>query len=533
MNTYKKIIFVILLLPLISCSDWLNLKPENEATSDQLFEIGDGYRSVLNGLYKKMGEAPLYGVELQFGIIDCISRQYRLSSGSIGGSIAQKYIAAQEFDYTHNDLQPEIEKIWLTGYNIIANANNLIQNIKNENPDKFELGEIERSMIMGEAYACRAFMHFDLLRLFAPAPINDDGGTYIPYVDRYPNVQANGITVKETIKKIIADLDIASSLTHQYDTTSMAQSFSATGKARFYRESIPAWPNYTEINDFYKSRGYRLSYYAITALQARVYQYAEMYDKAFEAAEKVMNFKAISPTGNTYEMFTSENFDGFQYSEDREEYTDLKVVSTLIFGVYNALAYEKNSLTNFFAKKTDGIKEVNWLQFDIDGQKIFMNTQESSINEYDMDIRYKRLIFLADGYKPISGKWYLSNNTKIRDDNVTIMPIIRTTEMRYIMAEHHARKGDFTQAYQIINELRERRSAEPWTERALQPYKVKNDMVSFLTDFIGEARREWLSEGQLFYLYKRLNYEVKLSEGETRPLRRNEYLFPIPNDQNI
>ncbi len=30
-------------------------------------------------------------------------------------------------------------------------------------------------MILGEAYACRALVHFDLLRLFAPALIHDDG----------------------------------------------------------------------------------------------------------------------------------------------------------------------------------------------------------------------------------------------------------------------------------------------------------------------------------------------------------------------
>ena len=31
----------------------------------------------------------------------------------------------------------------------------------------------------------------------------------------------------------------------------------------------------------------------------------------------------------------------------------------------------------------------------------------------------------------------------------------------------------------------------------------------FLKDLVREGQREWISEGQLFYLYKRLNFEVK------------------------
>ena len=59
---------------------------------------------------------------------------------------------------------------------------------------------------MGEAYACRALMHFDLLRLFAPALINDDQGTYVPYVDTYPEIYATSMQVAPFLDKVIADL---------------------------------------------------------------------------------------------------------------------------------------------------------------------------------------------------------------------------------------------------------------------------------------------------------------------------------------
>lgn len=37
-----------------SCRDWLDLQPEGQATGDELFTTGDGYRSVLAGIYQAM-----------------------------------------------------------------------------------------------------------------------------------------------------------------------------------------------------------------------------------------------------------------------------------------------------------------------------------------------------------------------------------------------------------------------------------------------------------------------------------------------
>ena len=64
MKIYSKIIIVASVLFFTSCEKWLDLQPEGEATFDELYKSGDGYRSVLNGLYKSMGTGALYGLEL-------------------------------------------------------------------------------------------------------------------------------------------------------------------------------------------------------------------------------------------------------------------------------------------------------------------------------------------------------------------------------------------------------------------------------------------------------------------------------------
>lgn len=45
-------------------------------------------------------------------------------------------------------------------------------------------------MIWGEALALRAFIQFDMLRLFAASPAMNPGTTrYIPYISEYPVIR--------------------------------------------------------------------------------------------------------------------------------------------------------------------------------------------------------------------------------------------------------------------------------------------------------------------------------------------------------
>ena len=269
MKTRIKLLLFAMAFILSSCESWLDLKPVTQATEEQIFSTAEGYRSTLNGLYKNMGKSSLYGKNLSFAMLDGFSQQYDLSPENNG---AKEFQACGEMNYGQVQLAASIEKTWMAAYNVVANANNLIQNlVENTTPELFEFGAMERNMILGEAYACRALMHFDMLRLFAPAPISDDGANYVPYVEQYPNIQPAGISVKECINKVITDLEQARELVFDFDTSALAMNAVCTGDARFYNK----FPSYTELaskpsalTDFFKGRGYRLNYYSITALLA-------------------------------------------------------------------------------------------------------------------------------------------------------------------------------------------------------------------------------------------------------------------------
>lgn len=533
---YTSIYLLLSLFAMTACSDWLDIEPEGQATNDKLTETGDGYRTMLSGVYKAMTSKNLYGVELQFGIVDCISQQYTWDwMSSSGTSVNTIYREARDFNYYNVDLRETIDAIWKDGYNAIANANNLIQNIKDEDPNKFAEGELERDMILGEAYACRALMHFDLCRLFAPAPIENETGKYLPYVDVYPNIQPEAIEVKPFLEKVVADFKEAQRLTARIDTTALGLSANATANARFYNQleygMEGAADEGASVDDFFLERGYRLNYYAITALLARVYQYMGEDDLAFECAEQVMNFKAAGANNMLYMMFTPDDWTIMNSAENNESRTDLKIVSNLIFALYNEDAYIDYGLGTFFQKRSDEQGgNPSWFVVDLGGQDIFKSTDGT--DERDRDFRARFLLFAPDynvfawnsDYR-VSTKWYCSEDESIRTKNVQTLPIIRATEIRYIMAEHYARQGNFTEAYNILNTIRSARGLDT----SLQE---RNDLDQFLQDMIRDAQREWISEGQLFYLYKRLGAKVKIG-NTSRKMNKSEYMLPIPDNQNM
>jgi hypothetical protein len=516
MKIYARLVIVLSAFFFASCEGWLDLKPETQATEEQAFSTVEGYRSVLNGLYKSMASASLYGRELTFGILDCMSQQYDLREETMKD---QKYLDAGKFDYRSNYLHSSINEIWAKGFNVIANANNLIQNLEKCSPDFFGKGEVEKNMMLGEAYACRAMMHFDLVRLFAPAPVSKDNGAYVPYVETYPNIMADGIGVTEFMDKVIRDLEHARDLTIGLDTSAIGQCFMESPKSRFQNTlstSMPAYNKAKEYDSFFMGRGYRLNYYAITALLARAYLYTERYDDALTAAQSVIDATAVQY--NPVQMFSDASWMNMMFGIDLEKSTDLKLLSNLVFALYNEKAYDEFGLSRFFTKEA-GSDNYYFVM------KKSLFTSPAGMDESSQDYRYNYLKYMAKQQYALSGKYYCSNDVNVRNQNVTIVPMIRASEMQYIVVECYARKNDFAQIQNVLGIMKY------W--RGLSPAVSVDNWDDFEKELITDARREWIGEGQLFFLYKRLNADVDFGGNVKRPLTKAECVLPIPDDQSL
>lgn len=527
---------VTLVMVLAGCNDWLEVPVEGKSTSKELFEKGDGYRSILHGLYISMGEDVLYGKNLQCGLVDFFSNQYNVDVGHEDLS-SPALIAAGKRDYQNKDLRPEIDKIWMAAYKCIGAANDLIQNVGGEDAGKFAQGEMEKNMILGEAKAVRAYIHLDLLRLFAPAPKEDDGGLYIPFINRFPNTLATHMKTIEVLDEIIKDLEEARELVRAYDLSPLGSSANTSGRSRFYNEfeyGTVIHSQREELDEFFAGRGYRFSYWAITATLARAYQYKGAYDNAFydkakQCAEEILNREVVVDKNNKYYPFKEEHFDGFFYAERPEDARDVRMVDNLIMGVYrdNERMGLLSSMLAQYPRKKGHIAQDQLFIVNTEGQDIFKTVD--NIDESQTDIRSKRLLYIPAGaYETkLSMKWYVKeNDVKERDKTLSIFPLLRTSEMRYIIAETEARKGNFAAAYEIINAMREKRGL------GQQPLALKGTFAEFQKDFVREAQREWISEGQLFYLYKRLGADVKIDSKTVRPFTKAEAVLPMPIDES-
>ena len=525
MKTYINWAILLVVFACCSCNDWLDMKPEGQPTEDELFRNAEGYRSALNGLYQKMGKSSLYGTNLSFGMVDVLSQQYDMQENNNAHDVFREMM---KMNYTHVDVSAAIEDTWLEAYGIIANANSLIQNVvQKSTPEMFEKGETERNMILGEAYACRALMHFDLLRLFAPAKMNDDGQIYIPYVDMYPNIRPQGLPVNDCLDKIITDLEKARELCLAFDSTSLAQTAMCSGEGRF-RNKFASLTELSEqpslLGSFFKGRGYRLNYYSLTALLARVYQYAERYEEAARCADEVLKYSCKNKYGMTLTFFTFSK-SGINAGSDNstaafEAKKDVRMIDNLVFAIYNEKAYDNLKLSSYFAKQ---LGQGSPKYFVVKQDDIFKSVDGTS--EVGNDVRSTKLIYMANDKFTVSGKWFCHADATKLQNNVTILPVIRTSEMQYILAECYARQQNWGEAVRILNSMRKERGCST-------TYPVTS-WPEFVKCLVNDARREWISEGQLFYLYKRLGVEVDFGNGDKHVMKKEEAVLPMPASQSI
>ena len=147
------IILAIVLLLNFSCTDWLDVKPVDRMSEDQLYSTEAGFRQALNGIYVELNHADLYGDELLVNTVEILAQRYKFSSM---GTLTNQYHLA-EFDYTTDYAKKCGSRIWEKAYALIANVNKLLKNA-DSHKDLFTGDSYD--LITGEAYALRAFLHF-------------------------------------------------------------------------------------------------------------------------------------------------------------------------------------------------------------------------------------------------------------------------------------------------------------------------------------------------------------------------------------
>lgn len=225
----------------------------------------------MNGLYNNLTSNSLYGKNLSYELIDVISKRYAPLAKST-------YLTSlNSWGYAEENVSKALESTWATAYTTILNCNVILENLATQ---QGILSPAETNLMKGELLALRAFLHFDMLRLFGPIYKEDPSAPSIPYnesvkIMNLPLLSADSIVHN----KIMRDLDEAEKLLAKDPV-------------------IPEGPMASALEDenevYLRYRQLRMNYYAVLALKARVYLYAGEKDKALQAAYKLLKDKTVS-----------------------------------------------------------------------------------------------------------------------------------------------------------------------------------------------------------------------------------------------
>lgn len=461
------ILGITILTALGSCKKFLAVQPEDKVLETQLFSSKQGIESVLNGLYISLAGSELYGENLSLNTIEILAQRYNVPTTHSLTKIAT-------YAYTDVPTSTKLEEIWVNAYSNILNVNSFLENLEKY---KGTVDSNTESVYKGEALAIRAYLHFDLLRLFGPRYSTADSTKQsLPYYDA-TRISINPLLPgNEFMQKVIVDLKKAEELLKKDPIISGGVSLVQN----------------TQTADFLKNnRNYRFNYYAVKALQARAFLYRGDKPSALAAS------KAVIEKASFFPWTTVANALSEKINPDRIFSTEM------IFGTLNTQLYNRHTAI-FDAANTDG-SILAPLPARL--AAVFENNE----NDYRFNLNWQAP---STGLKPYKTFYkYADVVDKTKLFRFTI-PLIKISEMYYIAAESEANTADGISNY--LNVVRFNRGL---TNLATT--------VNINTELQKEYQKEFYGEGQLFYYYKRRNVTSIPNGSSTSNITVN-YAIPIP-----
>ena len=228
----QKIVYIFLLggILISSCSKkYLTRNPYNGLPLATAIQSESDLLVATTGMYSVLRNTDLYGRSMP------VKGDLMADNTFVTTSNSNRYISQNNFVFTNADAVAGA--LWQNAYIAIKYANTIIANTLTTQSANI-------NQYVGEAYAVRALMHFELVRNFAhpytQAP-NDPG---VPVVTKYDATALPARnTVKEVYTQIIADLEKAYTLCTVYRGSAYLSKYAARAlEARVY-QNMGDWAN--------------------------------------------------------------------------------------------------------------------------------------------------------------------------------------------------------------------------------------------------------------------------------------------------
>lgn len=452
-------------LGLASCSNWLTVEPKGIMEEEEMFSREMGFKEALAGVYLQMASGSLYGRELSYGFLDILGQCYQQKEGS--GNFP--YQERGYYQFPSATTESMTNSIWRNMYNVIANVNNLLY-WTDRNRQVFATdGYYE--IVKGEALALRAFLHFDLLRMFGPVYKENEDSYAIVYRTAFNRETKTLLPARTVVDSIVRDLKAAEEILAKKDPLNFEFPVTVNDEMAMGGDV------------FLTYRHKRMNLYAVKGLLARVYLYAGNKTEAAKYAKEVVE--------SGYFDLVSDN------SVDRVYSTEI------LFSIY-VDKLDEQVQGDFSTRGGFYVSEPS-----------FLSEHFSVAEDGANDIRYREgTAFATDAFGKYSlkyeqsGAWISIQNT---------IPLIRLSEMYYILAEC---EDDLSVSANYLSDVRSARGL---------------DAVGYSADqkeaaITKEYRKEFYAEGQLFYYYKRL-FKSTFLHCPVSPMNESNYRFSYPDDE--
>jgi len=469
----KNTIGLLFCLLIISCNDYLDIKPEDKYLEEDIFSSKEGIQTVLNGVYSNMSDRDTYGGNLTMSTVDVLAQRY------LSLTKKHKWFYHATYEYGEGKVENTFNAIWSKMYVNILNMNNFIQNL-----DTYSgiLSLEEENILRGEALGLRAMHHLDLLRLFGPIYSTNSEALAIPYSSEAKAEKTEILSASRIMELVLADL-------------TEAEKFLENDPIREYGKTESFNSSSSGLSSFFNFRNLRLNYYAVKALQARAYLYAENKVAALEAA------KVVIEEGSQWFEWTPE---GTVISD--QENPDRVFSPEILFAVRNNNLYAQHKVLFASTLSTENILAAE--------PKRLKDVFENNTADYRFD--YSWIVPTVGG--KIFKTFYKFDDIQNKDKKFRFMqPLIRMTEMYYIAAETEV---DSQTALDYLNTARYNRGL----------VALEND-ANLQNEILKEYQREFFGEGQLFYYYKRNNF-TSIPNGSTPNgtinMGADQYVVPLP-----
>ena len=473
-SIYKVMGCAILAASLSSCvNDWLDVAPSDGTDADAALTSSSDLAAARTGMYKALkGNSSLvdyYGQ--QFFVYGDVHAGDDYQYNNLGGSNRASFYYDMNYQ-TASEFTSSSNVAWKSPYIVIGRANRIIAAAEGGALSDAAEAKATIDQYAAEAKVLRALAHFDLVRIYGKPYTEDQGASLgVPLVTEVleSNAKPARSTVAEVYTQVVKDL-----------TEAISSNALAT-------ETEPGY----------------VSVWGAKAILSRVYLNMGDYANALSVAEDIIkNSGAALWTRDQY-------FKAWDASTPNE--------SEFLFRLNVAGSTDSNDLNGIGnLQQREGYKEMVATKKFVD---MLTSDPEDVRNEMFLPATAAKEVATYGTNKVFLNK-LRGQGGNLR--NVTIVPIIRLSEVYLTAAECAFRNNDKTKAVEYLNDLVKNRTTTVASLATVDNITLERILI--------ERRKELIGEGQRYFDALRNNetitrYTSEADKGWHKTLSKDAQSF--------